>query len=133
MTSFTSKTELNSSIEDVYAFLEDCNNHEHLQPENVYNWVSTRDEASFTIKNMAKLSLKVKERKPTTEIRVVPASKAPFDVTLNWLLQNLENGTEVTLELNADLNMMMKMVASGPLQNLIDFQIKRLTEIFAPK
>jgi len=131
MSSFVSQSSLNKPIEEVYAFLEDCNNHEKLQPENVYNWTSTRDEASFTIKNMAKLALKIKERKENAEIRFIPASETPFDVSLNWYLKPHENGTEVKLELNADLNMMMKMVASGPLQKLVDFQIKRLTEIFS--
>lgn len=131
MSSFVSQSSLNKPIEEVYAFLENCNNHEKLQPENVYNWTSTRDEASFTIKNMAKLALKIKERQENTQISFVPASETPFDVSLNWYLKPNENGTEVKLELNADLNMMMKMVASGPLQKLVDFQIKRLTEIFS--
>ena len=30
-------------------------------PDNVENWNATNDEASFTIKNMGKLSLKVKK------------------------------------------------------------------------
>lgn len=131
MTSFESKTTLSKPIEEVYAFLEDCNNHEKLQPENVYDWSSTRDEATFTIKNMSKLALKVKERKENAEIRFVPASETPFDLSLNWLLESKEGKTEVKLHLNAELNMMMKMMASGPLQKLIDFQIKRLTEIFS--
>jgi len=131
MSSFVSQTSLNKPIEEVYAFLENCNNHEKLQPENVYNWTSTKDEASFTIKNMAKLALKIKERKENAQILFVPASETPFDVSLNWYLKPNGNGTEVKLELNADLNMMMKMVASGPLQKLVDFQIKRLTEIFS--
>src|SRR5690606_5933460 len=109
----------------------DCNNHEQLQPDNVYDWSSTRDEATFTIKNMSKLALKVKERKENSEIRIVPASETPFDISLNWLLDQRDGKTEVKLELNAELNMMMKMMASGPLQKLIDFQIKRLTDIFS--
>lgn len=131
MTSFESKTLLAKPIEEVYAFLEDCNNHEKLQPDNVYDWSSTRDEATFTIKNMSKLALKVKERKENAEIQIVPAGEAPFDVSLNWLLKPNGANTEVKLELNAELNMMMKMMASGPLQKLIDFQIKKLTEIFS--
>jgi carbon monoxide dehydrogenase subunit G len=131
MTSFESNTFLNKPIEEVYAFLEDCNNHEKLQPDNVYNWSSTKDEATFTIKNMSKLALKVKEREENAAIRFVPVSETPFDLSLNWLLTQKEGKTEVRLELNAELNMMMKMMASGPLQKLIDFQIKRLTDIFS--
>ena len=129
MSSFTSTVVLNKPVEEVYSFLKDCNNHETLQPENIYNWSSTEDEASFTIKNMAKLSLKIEERKENTEIKFVPLGETPFDVSLIWLMEPSESGTAVTLELNADLNMMMKMVASGPLQKLVDFQTQRLAEV----
>lgn len=131
MTSFESRTTLTKPIEEVYAFLEDCNNHEKLQPDNVYDWSSTKDEANFTIKNMSKLALKVKARKENSEIRFVPASETPFDISLNWILEPKDGKTEVKLQLNAEWNMMMKMMASGPLQKLIDFQTKRLTELFS--
>lgn len=131
MTSFESRTTLTKPIEEVYAFLEDCNNHEKLQPDNVYDWSSTKDEATFTIKNMSKLALKIKERKENSEIRFVPASETPFDISLNWLLEPKDGKTEVKLQLNAELNMMMKMMATGPLQKLIDFQTKKLGEIFS--
>lgn len=131
MTSFESRTTLTKPIEEVYAFLENCNNHEKLQPDNVYDWSSTKDEANFTIKNMSKLALKVKARKENSEIRFVPASETPFDISLNWILEPKDGKTEVKLQLNAELNMMMKMMASDPLQKLIDFQTKRLTELFS--
>ncbi|HUH18685.1 SRPBCC family protein [Albibacterium sp.] len=99
--------------------------------DNVYDWSSTKDEANFTIKNMSKLALKVKARKENSEIRFVPESETPFDISLNWILEPKDGKTEVKLQLNAELNMMMKMMASGPLQKLIDFQTKRLTELFS--
>ena len=129
MTNFKSTITLPLPVERVYGFLEDCNNHEQLQPENIYNWSSTHDEASFTIKNMAKLSLKVVERMENSSIRFEPGDEAPFQVSLTWLLRPIDSGTEVTLQLDAELNMMMKMVASGPLQKLIDHQINKLPEV----
>jgi|SRR5690606_24506468 len=131
MSSFTSKVLINKPVEEVYTFLKDCNNHEKLQPENIYNWSSTEDEASFTIKNMAKLSLKIEERKENVHIKFVPVGETPFEVSLIWLVEPADSGTTVKLELNADLNMMMKMVASGPLQKLVDFQTQRLSEVLA--
>lgn len=129
MTTFKCTITLPLPVERVYAFLEDCNNHEQLQPENIYNWSSTRDEANFTIKNMAKLSLKVVERVENASIRFEPGSEAPFEVSLTWLLRPIDAGTEVSIQLDAELNMMMKMVASGPLQKLIDHQINKLPEV----
>ncbi len=131
MTTIESKSVLSASIDQVYNFLEDCNNHEQLQPENIYNWISTKDEASFTIQNMAKFALKIEKRVPNSEILLLPKDGAPFDVSIAWKLNALDSGTEATLILKADLNMMLKMIASGPLQKLVDFQLSKLSERFA--
>lgn len=130
MTIIESKSILNAPIAEVYNFLEDCNNHEQLQPENIYNWVSTKDEASFTIQNMAKFALKIDERIPNSEILLLPKGDAPFDVSISWKLKPLDSGTEAILTLKAELNMMLKMIASGPLQKLVDFQLLKLKERF---
>lgn len=121
---------LHRPISEVFAFLADCNNHEQLMPENIYNWSSTQDEASFTIQNMAKLALKVDQRLENEEVRFVPAEKAPFDVRMRWTLEAAGEGeTRAALFIEADLNMMLKMIASGPLQKLVDHQINRLKEV----
>lgn len=132
MTTIEGKSTINAPIEEVYSFLEDCNNHEQLQPENIYNWVSTKDEASFTIQNMAKFALKIDKRIPNSEILLLPKGEAPFDVSITWKLNAIDTQkTEVSLILKAELSMMLKMIASGPLQKLVDFQLLKLSEKFA--
>lgn len=129
MTVFESKILLDKPANEVYSFLEDLNNHEVLMPDNIYNWTSTKDEASFTIQNMAKLSLKVDSKVEHSEIYIVPAAEAPIALSLRWILTNLSGEqTEAKLIISAELNMMMKMLASGPLQKLVDFQTKTLKE-----
>lgn len=130
MTLIQNSTDLAKPAGEVYNFLADCNNHEQLMPENIYNWSSTRDEARFTIQNMAKLALKVENRVPDQEVLFVPSEKAPFDVNMRWKIE--ATGTEssrATLVIEADLNMMMKMLASGPLQKLVDHQVSRLAQV----
>ncbi|MBE7176017.1 MAG: SRPBCC family protein [Mucilaginibacter polytrichastri] len=129
MTEFSSTVSLAKTREEVYAFLSDLNNHQQLMPENVYNWSSTADEARFTIQNMAKLVLKVSERIPGEKIVLIPAEPAPIDLNLQWILGG-ENGTvTATLLISAELNMMMKVLASGPLQKLADHQTERLKSL----
>ncbi|WP_257667830.1 SRPBCC family protein [Parapedobacter tibetensis] len=132
MTTIQNRTIINKPVAQVYAFLADCNNHEQLMPDSVYNWSSTSDEARFTIQNMAKLALKVDSRTENSEVIFVPLEKAPFDVTLRWnMMPQGDHATEVGLVIEADLNMMMKMLATGPLQKLVDYQVSRLSEIYA--
>ena len=130
MTIIQNETTLNRPIGEVYGFLADCNNHRQLMPESIYNWSSTRDEASFTIQNMAKLALKVQSRIENSEVVFVPSEKAPFDVTLRWKVEPRgEQLTRAALVIEADLNMMMKMLAAKPLQKLVDEQVGRLKTV----
>lgn len=130
MTIIESTVEINLPIDKVYNFLEDLNNHQQLMPENIYNWSSTADEASFTIQNMAKLAIKIATRVPNSELTAIPTEKPPFDVELKWTVTpNADGGTTAKHIISADLNMMMKMLAAGPLQKLADHQTKKLKEI----
>src|SRR5690606_36971534 len=132
MTTIRNQITVDKPVSDVYAFLADCNNHEQLMPDSVYNWSSTRDEAQFTIQNMAKLALKVDRRIENTEVTFVPSENAPFDVTLKWKVTPAGNDVSVAeLTIEAELNMMMKMLALKPLQKLVDSQLEALKKILA--
>ncbi len=132
MTVFESKAVISRPAGEVWSFLSDINNHEQLMPENVSNWSSTRDEARFSIQNMGKLALKVSNRIEPTTIIIVPAEKVPFGVELRWVLSdNADSTTTAVLTISADLNMMMKMLASGPLQKLTDHQTHSLKKVLA--
>lgn len=130
MTVIQNQVIIDESVDRVYAFLADCTNHEQLMPENIQDWASTRDQASFTIQNMVKLALKVDRRIENREVVFVPVDKAPFDVTLRWETVSQGDGqTLARLIVEADLNMMMKMVAAKPLQKLVDYQVGRLKSV----
>lgn len=130
MTVIESSVLINQPVDQVYTFLADLNNHQQLMPENIYNWSSTTDEASFTIQNMAKLAIRISGRTLNQELTAVPSEKAPFDIELKWVFQDNANGTTTVKHvISADLNMMMKMLAAGPLQKLADHQTARLSEI----
>jgi len=131
MKTFQSKITINQPLGAIYSFLADLNNHRQLMPENITDWVSTYDTASFNVQNMAKLSLKAESRVPDREIRIIPSEKPPFDLELKWELSAANNQTEVTYTIAADLNMMMKMLASGPLQKLADHETQTLDSIFS--
>jgi len=129
MTIIESKTTIAKSVADVYNFLADLNNHQQLMPDNIYNWSSTATEARFTIQNMAKLAVKLGNLIPNQEVQIVAAETPPFEVELKWLLSANGDSADVTYQISADLNMMVKMLVSGPLQKLADHEISRLAEV----
>jgi len=132
MTNIESTVSIDRPITEVFDFLADLNNHQQLMPENIYNWSSTKDEARFTIQNMAKLALKVSSITKDKEIVVKPSEAAPFELELKWTLNDLGDGkTEAVYTIVADLNMMMKMIVSGPLQKLVDHEAAQLKALLS--
>ena len=130
MSIFESKVELNKPVSEVYNFLADFNNHQQLMPDNISNWSSTTDEARFSVQNMAKLALKISNRIENQTIIIVPAEQVPFNVDMRWIVADLGNNvTEAILTISAELNMMMKMMASGPLKNLVEHQTQALKKV----
>ena len=132
MTIIESTVSINKPVNEVFEFLSDLNNHQQLMPETIYNWSSTKDEAKFTIQNMAKLALKVSSITQNNEIIVKPTEEAPFELELKWNLTDDGSGnTQATHTISADLNMMMKMIVSGPLQKLVDHEAQALKTILS--
>ena len=132
MTIIESTVSINKPVNEVFEFLSDLNNHQQLMPETIYNWSSTKDEARFTIQNMAKLALKVSSITKDKEISVKPIEEVPFELELKWTLTDDGAGnTQATHSISADLNMMMKMIVSGPLQKLVDHEAQALKTILS--
>lgn len=131
MSTFKSEVTISKPINEVYKFLADLNNHQQLMPENIQDWVSTYDTASFNIQNMTKLSLIISNRELNTEVNIIPSEKPPFGLELKWSLSSVGDQTHVLFTIDADLNMMFKMIASGPLQKLADHETNTLVSIFS--
>ena len=124
------KTSVNKSSEEVFNFLSNFNNFQKLMPEQVTNWQSTEDECSFTIAGMASLGMKIAEKKPYELIKVIRHGNAPFDFTLECLLnEKTQSESEVQLAFNADLNPMLKMMAVKPLTNFLNLLVQKLKDL----
>ncbi|MGV8878854.1 MAG: hypothetical protein ACOH2A_07475 [Sphingobacteriaceae bacterium] len=80
---------------------------------------------------MAKLALKIDSRVENQAIKIITTETPPFAVELKWELVAQGDVTEVTYIIGADLNMMMKMLASGPLQQLADYETAQLKDILS--
>ncbi|KAA8475175.1 hypothetical protein BDE36_4252 [Arcticibacter tournemirensis] len=130
MTVFESKETINKPVAAVYAFLADFNNHQQLMPANISDWSSSKDEARFSIQNMGKLALKISNRIENSSVIIIPAQEVPFNVEMRWVVTDLgDNTTEAILTISAELNMMMKMMASGPLKKLTANQTEQLKKL----
>ena len=124
------RTPINKSSEEIFNFLSNFNNFKKLMPEQVTNWESSEDECSFTIAGMASLGMKMAEKKPNEYIKVNRNGNAPFDFTLECLLNEKSTmESEVQLAFNADLNPVLKMMAVKPLTNFLNILVQKLKDL----
>ena len=104
------------------------NNMPLVLPEQVVDITADNDNLSFTIQGMGKVSLRVSKREPNKFIQLVPEGKVPFQFVLNVNIRNCEQGeqSECCFEIDAQLNPLMQMMASKPLQNLVNMMAEKV-------
>jgi carbon monoxide dehydrogenase subunit G len=121
------KVQLQVTVEKAYAFLRDLNNLQKLMPEQIINWQSTEDSCSFDIKGMAHISMERAETIQNRQVRIISKPENPIDLEIRVNLEK-QTGNQTTLwiELTADLSPMLKLMVSGPMQNLVNIMADKL-------
>ena len=120
---------IHNSQEKIFLFLSNFNNFGKLMPEQIINWQSTETNCSFTIKGMTDLSMQIKEKMPFHTILITSFGKTPFEFELKCSFEAINaNQTESQLIFFADLNPMLSMMASKPLQNFVNMLNVRLKQ-----
>jgi len=132
MTRFESKwEELKVADTEVFAFLSDFRNFEALMPEQITHWNANADSCSFTIPGMADLAMRMTSKVPCKSILIESVGSKPIAYNLLINIQPLKvNHSTAQIAIEAELNPFMGMMASKPLQNLVDLMAKRLQEHF---
>ncbi len=113
---------VNASVEKVHTFLSDFTNFGPLVPqERVTDWTCDSQTCRFVIKGIGEAGLKIVETIPYNEIKYISNGKVPFNFYL-WVYQQPISETTSTLKLvvDADLNPMMKILASQHLEKFIE-------------
>ena len=106
------------------------NNFGKLMPEQVINWKSADDSCSFTIKGMTDLSMRISEKTPNSKIVIIPGDNPPFPFSLIFQLNEEQKEiTKAQILFNAELSMMMELLAKNPLQNFINLLVEKLKEL----
>ena len=122
--------EINKSTVTVFNFLSDFNNFEKLMPEQVINWKSTELNCSFTIKGMADIAMQISEKIPYSKVVIIPEGETKLRFNLVCLTNVItENKCSAQIIIEADINPMMSMMVSKPLQNFVNILAQRLKEL----
>jgi carbon monoxide dehydrogenase subunit G len=113
---------IHSSDEKIYNFLGNFNNFKNFIPaDKVDKFESSEDHCRFSVSGVGEIGLRIVEREPFKTIKTTGEGMANQKFFL-WvqLKQNAENDTKIKLTLKADLNPMIKMMASKPLQDFLN-------------
>lgn len=130
MTNIKSKKQtIAASAATIYQFLSDFNNLEKLMPSKVTDWKSTMTTCSFNIQGMATLNMAQGNHKENELVHMKADGKNPFHYDLNTHIQaHGDNAAEVFVELNADMNPMVAMMAKKPLENFVNILVDELNK-----
>lgn len=122
MTHLESKeVEIHRSAESVFQFFSDIHNIGLLMPEQVESFTVSGETCTFTIKGMATLGLCYKSKTPNSKVVMTKFEKAPFDFDLSCsIMPTDDNSCRVKIEMDADLNAFLKMMAEKPLTNFLN-------------
>ena len=115
------------SVSDMFNYLSELSNFERLMPDNVQSFHIENDCAILDIQRIGKLELAITETDNPSKIVMLPQNKVPFQFDIQWHIQSTDHGSQVHAVINADLNMMMRMVAEKPLNDFLNTQIQRLS------
>ena len=116
------------SCEEIFNKISNLNNLKEILPKEISEYNSTSDKCSFKIENLPKINLKIKEKINFKKISLIAIdSQVPF--YMNCHFKEIDSVTNVFLEIDAEVNFMMKMVVEKPLLNLLKVLSSKIKDL----
>ena len=115
----------NLHYKDLFKKFTNLNNLKDYLPKEVEEFESSTDNCSFKIEQLPKMSLQMTEKIAYSHIKFESnESQIPFDMYC-YINKNDDNTTNVFLEVNMEVNFMMKMLVQKP----INIFLEKFTDI----
>ena len=126
---FESRTgTLSCSSPEVFNFVTDIRNFGQFIPDGtITNWQAESDSCSFSVSVVGVISLRIKGREPHSKVTYSgdALKKNDFVLTLN-IVNGRSDSAEVKILLEAELNPMLKMLASKPIVQFLEIMINEM-------
>jgi len=129
MTTFKSpEVIVNKSAKDFFNLIGDLNNLNHIMPAEIRDFKSTATTCSFKMTGMPQLELQISEKIEFSKISLTAIeSQVPF--SLNCFIVEKGKKCQARLEINAELNMMMRMMVEKPLTQFLDVLASKIENL----
>jgi carbon monoxide dehydrogenase subunit G len=126
---FESRTgKLTCSAEEIFDFMTDIRNFEQFIPKgNINNWKADKESCSFSVSMLGTVSVRLAEKEKCNKVVFMgdALKKNDFSLTLD-ISDNLNKTADVKVKLSADLNPMMKMMATKPIGQFLEMLINEM-------
>jgi carbon monoxide dehydrogenase subunit G len=119
---------LSCNAEEVFAFVTDIRNFEQFIPEKtIDNWYAEKESCSFNVSMLGKVMVRLVEKEKCNKVvfNGDAFKKNDFSLTIN-ITDNFKNPADVKIILSADLNEMMKLMASRPINQFMEILINEM-------
>jgi hypothetical protein len=118
-------------IHKLFEMTGNLNNFTHYMSDRVKDISTTEDSCSFTVENIANVTLKILEKTPFTQIRFVAENdkNIPLFLTLNYTTVS-ENETSVEADMDIEVPVFLKPMVQKPLERFVETLTEKMkTEI----
>ena len=110
---------INKTAKELFNKIQDLNNLKDLMPDSIKGFKSTETTCSFKMEDLPRVKLILKEKIPYSKISLM-AEESQIPFSLDCLIKEKGNKCQAKLEINAELNMMMKMMVETPLTEFLE-------------
>lgn len=127
----TEKVRFSKNQDEAFEFLSNMENYRQLMPDDTKSFEIHESGNGFAVQigSMPKVGMKLKEsNKPSQLVFESPSPNFEYYLTINIAAVD-ENSSEVQLDFEGKFNMMIEMMAKGPLTNFINTISKKLGEV----
>ena len=122
------KVTVQKSNKEIFDYLSNVGNFEHIMPKNIDKFEAGDDSFLFALKGMPEIELKLQEVESPSKIVLGSANeKFPFSLTAD-IEEDSESSSKVQLLFDGQFNPMVAMMVKKPLQKFIDTLIGNIGE-----
>jgi carbon monoxide dehydrogenase subunit G len=119
---------LTCTVEEVFNFVTDIRNFERFIPEGkITDWRADKNSGSLNVPMLGTVSMRLTEKEMYNKVVFEGDALKKNDFTLALeIIKSINNTARVKVVINADLNPMLKMMASKPVSQFLE---KLITEM----
>ena len=128
LSNFESRSgKLTCNAADLFAFVTDIRNFEQFLPETIANkWSAEKESCRFDVSMIGTVTVRLSEKTEYTRVVYTGDALKKNDFLLSLIIADTKDSAEVKVNLSADLNPMMKMVASKPINQFLELLINKM-------